>query len=77
MKKKKKKKTHPASSFCSRAIGLAGPPPLDGNVCAETTPVPPPPRKGLAMRPKFNDDEATAFCARRYSRHIWIPTFFE
>lgn len=72
---KKAMTTYPASSFCSLVIGLTEPPPVDGNGCVETPP--PPPRNGLAMRPKFKGVEVTAFCARRISRQIWIPTFFE
>ena len=67
--------TYPASSFCSLAMGLAEGP-LDDDIWAETPLVPPPPRNGLAMRPKFKG-EATAFWATRFSCHIWKPTFFE
>ena len=51
------------SSFCSRVSGFAVEP-SDGLVAdAPLVAAPPPPRSGLAMRPKLSGEEATAFWA--------------
>ena len=55
--------THPPSSFWILDKGLAPP-----GVMLDVAPMvgcwdPPPPRNGLAMRPKVNGDAAAAFCA--------------
>lgn len=57
--------THPVSSFCILASGLAEVEPSDGLVlvAAALAAEPPPPRSGLAMRPKLSGEDDAAFCA--------------
>ena len=57
--------TYPDSSACTLASGLAmlgDTDPVPGVAAAA---LPPPPRSGFAIRPKLNDDELAAFCAKR------------
>ncbi len=51
------------SSFCTRASGFADDEPMAGVglLVAFSAFPPPPPRKGFAMRPKLNGDDAAAF----------------
>lgn len=54
----KNEKTNDPRTLSPRSVVL-GPPALNDNIY-ETPP----------QQPKFNGEEATAFCARRFSRHI-------
>lgn len=60
--------THPDSSFCSLAKGLAFVPAKGGLALAmaalAAAAEPPPPRRGFAMRPKLSVDEVAAFWAK-------------
>ena len=57
--------TYPESSACTRAKGFAMLGDAGPALVIAAAALPPPPRRGLAIRPKLNDEELAAFCAKR------------